>query len=129
MGRLKVLKIFELDQLILLLAQILSMLKNKTLTFNLRMIVIDSLSSLFSGIPLKHNQYYFSLVKELLYYLKSLTKKYFISIIYTNNTKDGMVSRVTELKNLVGEPLAWAVDKQIFAHQTNEQTNYVIIKH
>ena len=84
------------------------------------MIVIDSLSSLFSGIPLKHNQYYFSLVKELLYYLKSLTKKYFISIIYTNNTKDGMVSRVTELKNLVGEPLTWAVDKQIYAHQINE---------
>ena len=120
MTRLRVLKIFELDQLILLLAQILSMLKNKTLKFNVRMIIIDSLSSLFSGIPLKHNQYYFSLVKELLYYLKSLTKKYFISIVYTNNTKDGMVSRVTELKNLVGEPLAWAVDKQIYAHQINE---------
>ena len=23
---------------------------------------------------------------------------------------------VTELKNLVGEPLTWAVDKQIYAH-------------
>jgi replicative DNA helicase len=120
MGRLRVLKIYELDQLILLLAQILSMLKSKQLKFNLRMIVIDSLSSLFSGIPTKQNQYYFSLVKELLFYLKSLTKKYFISVIYTNNTKDAMVSRVTELKNLVGEPLSWAVDKQIYSHQNND---------
>ena len=43
--------------------------------------------------------------------MKTLTKKYFISIIYTNNTKDSHVTRVTELKNLVGEPLNWAVDK------------------
>ena len=121
MTRLKVQKIFELDQLIILLAQILSQLKNKTLKSNLRLIVIDSLSSLFSGIDMKRsNQYYYSLIKELLYYVKSITKKYFISIVYTNNTKDGMVSRVTELKNLVGEPLSWAVDKQIYAHQNND---------
>ena len=119
----------ELDQLILLLAQIVSQLKSKTLKFNLRLIVIDSLSSLFSGIPTKQNQYYFSLVKELLFYLKTLTKKYFISVIYTNNTKDSMVSRVTELKNLVGEPLSWAVDKQIYAQRNEEQTNYVVVKH
>ena len=110
MTRLRVLKIFELDQLIILLAKILSMLKNREINFNLRMIVIDSLSSLFSGISTKNN-YYASMVKELLYYLKSLTKKYYISVIYTNNTKDGLVSRVTELKNLIGEPLSWAVDK------------------
>jgi hypothetical protein len=52
--------------------------------------------------------------------MKTLTKKYFISVIYTNNTKDANVTRVTELKNLVGEPLTWAVDKQIYAHQVNE---------
>jgi tRNA uridine 5-carbamoylmethylation protein Kti12 len=91
------------------------MLKNRELNFNLRMIVIDSLSSLFSAVSSKNN-YYASMVKELLYYLKSLTKKYYISVIYTNNTKDGLVSRVTELKNLIGEPLSWAVDKQIYAH-------------
>ena len=91
------------------------------MTSNLRLIVIDSLSSLFSGIDMKRsNQYYYCLVKELVYYIKSLTKKYFISVVYTNNTKDGMVSRVTELKNLVGEPLSWAVDKQIYAHQNND---------
>ena len=128
MGRLRVLKIFELDHLILLLAQVLSMIKSKQLNYNLRMIVIDSLSSLFSNIPMR-GQYYYNLVKEFLYYVKTLTKKYFISVIYTNNTKDANVTRVTELKNLVGEPLTWAVDKQIYAHQVNEQTNYVIIKH
>ena len=79
------------------------------------MIVIDSLSGLFSVIPQKKD-YYMSLVKELLFYFKSLTKKYFISVVYTNNTKDSHVSRVTELKNLVGEPLNFAVDKQIYAH-------------
>jgi hypothetical protein len=51
------------------------------------------------------------MVKELLYYFKSLTKKYFISVIYTNNTRDGGATRVTELKNSIGEPLTWAVDK------------------
>ena len=61
-----------------------------------------------------------SLIKELLFYFKSLTKKYFISVVFTNNTKDARVSRVTELKNLVGEPLNFAVDKQIYAHQINE---------
>ena len=91
------------------------MIKSKQLTFNLRMIVIDNLSCLFSNIP-QRGQYYYNLIKELLYYMKTLTKKYFISVVYTNNTKDANVTRVTELKNLVGEPLTWAVDKQIYAH-------------
>lgn len=51
------------------------------------------------------------MIKELLFYFKNFTKKYFISVVYTNNTKDGGATRVTELKNLVGEPLTWAVDK------------------
>ena len=69
------------------------------------------------------------MVRELNYFFKVLTKKYFISVVFTNNTKDPNVSRVTELKNLVGEPLSWAVDKQIYASQQNEQTNYLIIRH
>lgn len=52
----------------------------------------------------------------MLYYFKTLTKKHFISVVYTNNTKDAsVVQRVTEVKTIVGEPLNWAVDKQIFA--------------
>lgn len=51
MGRLRILKIHSLDKLVLLLAKILSQVKNKQLNFNLRMIVIDSLSSLFCDIP------------------------------------------------------------------------------
>lgn len=75
------------------------------------MIVIDSLSSLFAGVQGKHQQN-FDMLKELLYYFKSLTKKHFVSVVYTNNTKDaGFVRRVTDVKNLVGEPLIWAVDK------------------
>merc|ERR1711959_219440 len=56
----------------------------------------------------------------LLAHLVSLlkAKKYFIGIVYTNNTKDTHVSRVSELRNLVGEPISsWAVDKQIYATQ------------
>jgi len=57
-------------------------------------------------------------VKDLLYCFKTLTKKYFIGVVFTNNTKDAQgVTRVSELKNLVGEPMAWAVDKQIYASQ------------
>ena len=51
-------------------------------------------------------------MKELLYYFKTFTKKYFICVMFTNNTKDTFgVTRVSELKNLVGEPVSWAVDK------------------
>ena len=56
------------------------------------------------------------MVKDLLYYFKTLAKNHFVGIVYTNNTKDATVTRVTDLKNQVGEPLTWAVDKQIFAN-------------
>ena len=46
------------------------------------------------------------MVKELLYYFKTLAKHHFVGVVYTNNTKDAAsVTRVTDLKNLVGEPL------------------------
>ena len=81
------------------------------MNFDLRMIIIDSLSALFNAVPAKPTQY-FSMIKELLFYFKSLTKKHFISVVYTNNTKDAStVQRVTEVKTIVGEPLNWAVDK------------------
>jgi hypothetical protein len=51
------------------------------------MIVIDSLSALFNSVPAKPHQY-FTMIKELLFYFKSLTKRHFISVVYTNNTKD-----------------------------------------
>lgn len=102
MGRLKVLKIHELDKLVLLLAKILSQLKKKQLNFNLKMLIIDSLSSLFWECGSKsqkiHDRYQ-QLIKELLYYFKLLTRKYFICVIFTNNTRDGGASRVTELTN------------------------------
>jgi hypothetical protein len=53
MGRFKVMKIHDLEELILVLAKIISMIKNRQLNFNLKMIYIDSLSSLFSGLPTK----------------------------------------------------------------------------
>jgi len=58
MGRLRILKIFELDGLIMLLATILSQLQNKQLNFNLRMIVIDNLSALFGEAHHKKDQYF-----------------------------------------------------------------------
>ena len=72
---------------------------------NLRLIVIDSLSSLFSGLAPK-NQSSIAQQKELLHLFKILTKKYFIGIVYTNNTKDAHITRVSELRNLVGEPIS-----------------------
>ena len=112
LGRLRVIKVFTLDELLVLLSMILQQLKSKTLGFDLRMIVIDGLSSLFAAIPTKQHQY-FQLIKELLFYFKSFTKKHFVSVIYTNNSVNDTIhtQRVTDLKNLVGEPLSWAVDK------------------
>ena len=111
LGRLRVIKIMDLEELIILMAMVLSQLQSKKMIFDLRLIVIDSLSALFNAVPAKPAQY-FSLIKELLFYFKSLTKKHFISVLYTNNTKDSaVVHRVTEVKTIVGEPLNWAVDK------------------
>lgn len=96
---------------------------------DLRLIVIDSLSSLFAGLP-SAKQHFSQMVKDLLYYFKTLTKNHFVGIVYTNNTKDATVQRVTDLRNQVGEPLSWAVDKQIFAKQMDDGlTSYVILKH
>ena len=100
------------------------------MTFDLRMIVIDSLSSLFASLSSKQQQYFLK-IKDLLYYFKNLTKKHNVSVVYTNNTRDAnLITKVTDLKNLVHEPLSWAVDKQIYANQMPDgSTNYVIIKH
>jgi hypothetical protein len=53
LGRFKIIKINDVDELVVLLAKILSLIKNKQSNFNLKMIVVDSLSSLFSGVSLK----------------------------------------------------------------------------
>lgn len=123
-------KIFDLEQLLVLLSLILSQMKNKQVKFDLRMIVIDSLSSLFAQSSPKQQQY-FQQIKDLLYYFKSLTKRHNISVVYTNNTRDATsITKVTDLKNLVHEPLSWAIDKQIYANQNQDgSTNYVIVKH
>ena len=97
---------------------------------DLRLIFIDSLSSLFSAAP-RNKQNYLDLIKEILFFFNSLTKKHSVCVVYTNNTKDDNVKkRVTEVKNLVNEPLVWSVDKQIYASQSSEGlTNYILLKH
>lgn len=53
-SRFKIQKCFSLEKLLVLLAHLISLLKAKKLKMNLRLIVIDSLSSLFSGLPPKN---------------------------------------------------------------------------
>ena len=53
LNRLRVIKIFEVEELIMLLSMILSQLEKKKCNLDLRMIVIDSLSSLFAGVSPK----------------------------------------------------------------------------
>ena len=128
-----------MDRLILLLAKLLSRLEHKQLNVPLKMIVIDSLSSLFwetganpSTSKGSHDRLQQHLIKEVLYYLKVLATKYFISIIFTNNTRDGahQVTRVSEISLQLGEPLGWAVDKQIYACQDDPHSiSYVLVKH
>lgn len=138
LGRLQVVQIHDMDRLILLLAKLLSRLEHKQLNFPLKMIVIDSLSSLFwetsaqSTSKGSHDRHQQQLIKEVLYYLKVLANKHFISIIFTNNTRDGAqgVTRVSEISTQLGEPLGWAVNKQIYACQDDPHSiSYVLIKH
>lgn len=127
MKRLRVIKIFDLEQLLVLMSLILSQMRNKQVKFDLRMIVIDSLSSLFAQSSAKQQQY-FQQIKDLLYYFKNLTKRHNVCVIYTNNTRDAAgISKVTDLKNLVHEPLSWAVDKQFYAthNQDGSFSNYI----
>lgn len=130
MKRLRVIKVFDLEQLFVLLSLILSQMQNKQVKFDLRMIVIDSLSSLFAQSSAKQQQH-FQQCKDLLYYFKSLTKHHNVGVVYTNNTRDAsQITKVTDLKNLVHEPLTWAVDKQVFAgQQPDGSINYVIARH
>jgi RecA/RadA recombinase len=93
-----------MDKLILLLAKLLSKLQHKQLNFPLKMIVIDSLSSLFwetnsAASSKAHDKHQQQLIKEVLYYLKVLSRKYFICVVFTNNTRDGAqnVTRVSEI--------------------------------
>lgn len=53
LGRLRVIKANTLDELIILLSMVLSQLQNNKMNFDLRMIVIDSLSALFNAVPAK----------------------------------------------------------------------------
>lgn len=94
---------------------ILTQIKRRQLQVDLRLIIIDSLSSLFAAESVKREQYV-QLVKDLIFYFKTLAKTHFVGVVYTNNTKDATVQRVTDLRNHVGEPLSWAVDKQIYAN-------------
>ena len=122
-------KVFDLEELFVLLSTILTQLKRRQIQVDLRMIMIDSLSSLFAGLS-TNKQVYYQMVKDLLFYFKTLAKNHFVGIVYTNNTKDASVTRVTDLRNQVGEPLTWAVDKQIFANQMADGlTSYVYLKH
>ena len=64
--------------------------------------------------------------------MKVLSRKYFISVVFTNNTRDGAqnVTRVSEIATQLGEPLGWAVDKQIYAMQDDPHSiSYVLVKH
>ena len=129
LSRLRVIKVSNLEELFVLLSMILTQLKRKQLQVDLKLIVIDSLSSLFAT-QSTNKQTYYQMVKDLLFYFKTLAKNHFVGIVYTNNTKDATVTRVTDLKNQVGEPLTWAVDKQIFANQMADGlTSYVFLKH
>jgi hypothetical protein len=65
---------------------------------DLKLIVIDSLSSLFATVS-NNKQHYYQMIKELLCLFKTLAKNHFVGIVYTNNTKDAQVQRVTDLRN------------------------------
>lgn len=122
MSRLSVIKVFCLDQLFVILSMILSQITRKQLQVDLRLILIDSLSSLFATIQGKSQQYYSS-IKDILILFETLAKKHHVGIVFTNNTMDATVSRTTDLRNQVGEPLESAVDKKIFAKRLADGIN------
>lgn len=105
MTRLRVLKIFTIEELFITLSMILTQLTKRQLQVDLRLVVIDSLSSLLAATSTNKQQYQ-QMVKDLLYYFKTLAKTHFVGVVYSNNSKDvASLTRVTDLRNQVGEPL------------------------
>ena len=58
LSRLRVIKVFDLEELFLLLSMILTQKKRKQMKVDLRLIVIDSLSSLFATVSNNKQHYY-----------------------------------------------------------------------
>ena len=69
---------------------ILTQLKRRQMKVDLRMIMIDSLSSLFAT-SFGNKQHYYTMIKELLYFFRTLAKNHFVGVVYTNSTKDATV--------------------------------------
>ena len=86
LSRFRLIKVFDLEELLIILSMIQSQLARKQMQVNLRMIVIDNLSNLF--VPVGSKLQYYALIKELIFLIKSLTKRHFVGVLYTNNTKD-----------------------------------------
>ena len=51
LGRLRVIKIYDMEELVVFLSMIITQLKNNKIGFDFRLLVIDSLSALFSAVP------------------------------------------------------------------------------
>lgn len=51
LGRLRVIKINDMEELVVFLSMIITQLKNNKIGFDFRLLVIDSLSALFSAVP------------------------------------------------------------------------------
>ena len=122
--RFKLFNIYDVDNLIVLLATIVSQLKNNTAVSKPSLIIIDSLSSMISGIQ-QWSQAIQSL-KEVLTLLKTLNKWYFIMTIFTNNAHEG-ATKITNLYRLVQEPMVLSVDKSIYCVRSQSYVEYLII--
>lgn len=90
LSRLRVIKVFDLEELFIILSMIVQQVKTRSLSVDLRLVIIDSLSSLFAASSIKRDAFYQS-VKDLLFYLKTLAKNHFVGVVYTNNTRDAGV--------------------------------------
>ena len=78
------------------------------------MIVIDSLSGIIQSTSQKQQG---QITKEILYYIKRISKEHGILLIFTNSTREQNITRISELKNIINEPLSWGVEKQILTVQ------------
>ena len=125
MSRIKVISIYTLEDLIILLSTIISLISTKSAKFDKpNLIIIDSLSSMVSSVSQKSQGSIY--LKEILTLIKRLNKKYYWMVIFTNNAYDG-ATKISELTRLVQEPIVIGVDKSIYCWKYEGVVNYIVI--
>ena len=125
MNNIKVFSIYTLEELIVFLSTVISLITSKSPKFDKpNLIVIDSLSAMVANVAQKAQGSVY--LKEVLTLIKRLNKNHYWMVLFTNNAYEG-ATKISELSRLVTEPIVIGVDKSIYWWRQDGTINYIVI--